>query len=244
MSGSPRGGSPWGTEPTVTTPWAARSSTLEATMAPMRTTRPHGTRGARRAPPKRMTSETMPTTAVVGSISGIDVTIDQARSCTAPIVVGHPQQAGDLPDDDEDDQAEDEAGDDRPGHELRGPAQPREAPDEEADAGADGQSGCQGHRSGGIALRHVGDQRAGEHRHRGDGADDEVGRRAEQCVGDQRERDGVQADDDGHARDAGVAEGLRHRQRGDDEPGQDVARDEPPPVPGEPPRDRQVVVQR
>ncbi len=48
----------------------------------------------------------------------------------------------------------------------------------------------------------------------------------------------------GHTGDAGVAEGLGNGERRDDESGQDVARDEPPPVPREPSRDRQVLVQR
>ncbi len=39
----------------------------------------------------------MPTTAVVGSSSGIDATIDHTRSCTAPLVVGIPSRLGISP---------------------------------------------------------------------------------------------------------------------------------------------------
>ncbi len=244
MSGRPSGGSPCGTAPTVTTPSAARSNTLETTMAPTSTTRPHGTRGASRAPPKRMASDTMPTRAVVRVELG-----DRRQDRPHAILYRtgcrrHTEQAGDLADDDEDDQTEDEAGDDRPGHELGCPAQAGDAADEQADARADGQGGREGHRTGRIPAGHVGDQRSGQHRDRGDGSDDQMRGRAQQGVGDEGQRDGVQADDDGHAGDAGVAERLGNGERCDDESGQDVARDEPPPVAREPSRDRQVVVQR
>ena len=179
MPGRPRGGSPWGTEPDGDDALGGEVEHAGGDDGADEDQRPHGTRGARRAPPKRIDERDD----ADDRGGGVDLG-DRRHDRPGPVLYradrrGHPQEAGDLPDDDQDHQAEDEAGDDGSGHELRGPAQPRQAPDEEADAGTDGQSGCECHRPGGIALRQVGDQRAGEHRHRGDGAHDEVGRRAE-----------------------------------------------------------------
>ena len=66
-------------------------------MAPTSTIRPHGTRGANRAPTNRITSETMPTSAVVPLSCGNEVRIDHARSWTAPAVIGIPSRLGISP---------------------------------------------------------------------------------------------------------------------------------------------------
>ncbi len=48
--GSPIGGSPDGTAPTVATPFSSRFVACEIAIAPTRTSKPHGIRGANQAP--------------------------------------------------------------------------------------------------------------------------------------------------------------------------------------------------
>ena len=137
--------------------------------------------------------------------------MDHTRSRTSPGPVGMPEQAGDLADDDEDDQPEDEAGDDRAGHELRGPAQPgagppmsspMPAPMASADVSATARAGSPWDMS--ATSEPVSTETVET------GSDDEVRRGAQHGVGDEGQRDGVQADDDRDTGDARVAEGLGH----------------------------------
>ena len=50
MAGSPIAGSPSGTSPTTATPLGDSPAAWDTTIPPTRTTRPHGMRGAKRAP--------------------------------------------------------------------------------------------------------------------------------------------------------------------------------------------------
>ncbi len=90
-------GMPVGTWPTTCTPFAARSSWVEATMPPMSTMRDHGTRGARWEPMKRMASEVAPTTSVRPWNSAELAASSATRSKMPPVGVGSPARAGISP---------------------------------------------------------------------------------------------------------------------------------------------------
>ncbi len=135
----------------------------------------------------------------------------------------HAQQARDLADDDEQHEAEHEPRHDRLGQELRGPADAQQTTDDEREAGGDRERRGETDGPLRIALREARDERAGEHRHRRDRPDHEVRRGAEHGVRQQRQRDRVEPDLNRHAGDAGVAERLGNRERGDDGAGQQVA---------------------
>ena len=88
---------PRGTSPTVATPCAARSNQDDSTMPSTSTTRPHGTRGANRAPRNSTASEPAPIAAVSGVMSPRCVSTDQARLSTSPDSGGMPSRLGISP---------------------------------------------------------------------------------------------------------------------------------------------------
>ena len=135
---------------------------------------------------------------------------------------GQPGQGGDLADDDEHDQAGDETGDDRLAEELRDPAQAEHADRDEHDTGRDRQHRGQLHRELGVTAGQGAHDRAGQHRDGRDRPDEQQPRGAEQRVGEQGRRQGVEADLHGHTRDDGVPEGLGDGEGGDEQAGEDV----------------------
>ena len=71
--------------------------------------------------------------------------------------------------------------------------------------------------------RHAGESAAKNGGSGGVGGDDEIARRAEGCEREKRQQERVEAGDDGHAGDAGVAEGLRDVHCGEDDAGECIA---------------------
>ena len=90
-------GMPAGTSPTTRTPLAARSSWVDTTMPPTSTMSDHGTRGARREPPKRTARLVIPTTSVRPWKSPESRTSTATRSRMPPVGVASPARAGISP---------------------------------------------------------------------------------------------------------------------------------------------------
>jgi hypothetical protein len=97
MPGSPSGGIPWGTSPTVATPCADRSSQLETAIEATRTSSDHGTRGSSAVPPNSTTRHTRPTIAVVGVASPRCESSPHTRASTSPDSGGIPSRLGSSP---------------------------------------------------------------------------------------------------------------------------------------------------
>ena len=199
-------GMPVGTSPTTRTPLAARSSWCDTTMPPTSTMSDHGTRGcqARAAEEHRERGEADDQGEAVEAAEVAHQQGDPLEDAAGG--GGQTGQGGDLADDDEHDQARHEPGDDRLAEELRHPAEAEQADGGEHEACRDREHRGQLHRELGVAAAQGAHDRAGEHRHGGDRPDEEQPRGAEQRVGEQGRRQGVEADLHRHPGDDGVAE--------------------------------------
>ena len=228
-------GMPVGTLPTTRTPRSARSKEEDARMPPTSTSSDQGTRGARREPAKRMASEVEPQDEGQAVEVG-DPAHEGEEALEEPADGGRePGEGGDLADDDEHDEARDEARDDGLAEELGDPAQAQEADRDEDGAGGDGEDGGELDRELGVTASEPADDRTGEHRDRRDGSDEEQAGGAEDGVGEQGGRQGVEADLDGDVGDDGVAERLGYRESGDEQARHEVGREVPARVPPQQP---------
>ena len=151
---------------------------------------------------------------------------DRIHDASSPHAVSpdavRPGQLRQLADDDVDRGARQEAGDDRAGEEPRDPAEAQHRQQEEQRAG---HQRDRRHELGGLRALDPRD----EHGAAGDGGQRrarprrDVARRAEQRVDDRAGRRGVQPVLHRDARDAGVAQVLRHDHRRHGDPGEHVA---------------------
>ena len=178
----------------------------------------------------------------VGLIEALDRTDEHTDQVAGRL--GDPKQGWHLADDDRERQTEHEASHDRVRQELRDPTKAQQADRQQGDPRCDGERGRDRHGLLRVAAGDVGDKRP---RHDRDGrrrTNDQLRRRAEAGVCQQREGHRVQPDLHRHPRDAGIAERLRHEQGGDDDPGQQIAREVAGPVRRQPPKHRHDVRHR
>ena len=117
-------GKPWGSTPITETPCAARSSTIESTIATTTATRMPGVRGESRLRPRMMARLSRPIPSAHGFVMPSRPWRNATRSSTRPLGVGRePEQLGQLADED----------DDREAGQVAGPHRVREQVGDEAE---------------------------------------------------------------------------------------------------------------
>ena len=97
IPGSPSGGRPRGTGPTVTTPCPAQSNWADNRMLTTNTSSPQGTRGASLAPANRIARAASPMAAVIGEMSATLFRMLNALVATSPATGGIPRRLGISP---------------------------------------------------------------------------------------------------------------------------------------------------
>ena len=153
------GGSPAGTSPTVATPLAPSSSSLDTTTPSTSVANPHGTRGARRPPPTNTTRARPPVMAVRTSVWSRRWIVRTSTPIRSPGWLGDPKQGWHLADDDRERQTEHEAGHDRLRQKLRDPTETQQADHQQSEPRHDSERGGDRHRLLRIATGEVGDER-------------------------------------------------------------------------------------
>jgi hypothetical protein len=141
----------------------------------------------------------------------------------------HPEQLGQLADDDGQPQAEHEADLDPGGDEARHEPHPEQAEGDQDDPDQHGQEGREVGVAGGVAQGDRGHDRRRDGRRGRGRADDQLPAGAEQAVAEQPGEGGEQPGLGRQPGDLGVGDRLRHHQRPGGEGGDDV-----PPQPGTP----------
>ncbi len=214
-------GSPLGSSPVTATPSARRSKTATAPMPAITATNAPGTAGATRPRIRSPATRPRPSKAV-GGWPGPDARRAPAAAARTRWPARIAKQLGQLADEDDERDAVQIAGQDRLGQEGGDEAEPGRAGDQVEHAGhqrEDRQQGQIPFRVARCERRQAGrDQQAGG----GVRTDDQLPRRAEQGIGQQRKDRRVDADDRGHARELGVGEADRQGDRRDRDPGHDV----------------------
>ena len=171
--------------------------------------------GTKIRPPKRITSATSDTSAVLPETSPSSSQHVAELADRIGRVQRDPQQLAELPDDQHDRDAVQVADQDGARQVLGDPLQPRQARDEEA--GADHQRQRGRHLAGlrGAGRRDADQRRRHQRRERALRPDRDLARGAQQRVAHHREEQGVQPDHRRQPGELGVGHARRDRQRGD-----------------------------
>ena len=154
--------------------------------------------------------------------AGLADELDEGREQAVGVDVD-PGDAPELADQDRERDAGEEADEDRPRQEGREDAEAEQAGAEVEAADDEGEQRGDGGAVGGLEAGHGREDRGHDGDGRGVGADDELPRRAEDRVGDQRRDRGVEPGLRRQAGDRRIGDGARQADRGDGEAGRDVS---------------------
>ena len=223
VQGRPGVGTPWGSEPTVATPWSARPKAAETTVAATTPTRIAGRRLVRSGSTSRMREDREPEDERrgVGLAEAVDERLQLAEERVG--VGREAEQLRQLPDDDRDPEAVHVADLDLFGEQVGDEAELAEAEADLDQADEDREHARQDDRrprvSGDQQRRDRGED---QRRDRGVGPEHQDPRGPEERVADQAGDRRVEAGDRRQAGELRVGHPLRHEDRGEHEPGDQV----------------------